>query len=173
MMALAVFDLLSLVAASEGRVEHRIRIQKEAFLVQWLGLPLFREVHFSYHHYGPYSRELSEALHEAVTAGLILEHVEQGEITKYAYELTAKGCEFAKKRPASPPIVTVVRELGKEPWRALELAATALYLGTEESLDGHAAMERALSLKPACTPHRSAAEAIIQTLSSQRVEASA
>ena len=171
-MALTVIDLLFLVAASDGKVEHRIRIQKEAFLLQWLGFPVFRDVHFTYHHYGPYSRELSEALHEAVTTGFLEEHVDQTEsVTKYAYELTGRGSEVVKSQPASDSMAEIVRRLNQEPWRALELAATALYLQAEEALDQHQAMERALSLKPACGTQRASAEAIIAKLSPHRVGA--
>ena len=171
-MALAVIDLLSLVAASDGKVEHRIRIQKEAFLLQWLGLPVFRDVHFTYHHFGPYSRELSEALHEAVTSGLLEEHVDQTEsVTKYAYELTNRGAEELKRRAANDSVAEVIRGLNQEPWRALELAATALYLQAEEALDASVAMERAISLKPACKTHRPSAESIIAKLAPRRVGA--
>ena len=171
-MQLTMFDLLALIAASDGKVEHRIRIQKEAFLIQWLGFPLFRDVHFTYHHFGPYSRELSEALHEAVTSGLLEEHVSQAEsVTKYAYELTSRGSELVKRQPASGLIAEVVRGLNNDPWRALELAATALYLQVEEVLDASGAMERALSLKPACRTHRAAAESIIARLAPHRVKA--
>jgi uncharacterized protein YwgA len=173
-MPLALFDLLSLVAASDGRVDHRIRIQKEAFLVQWLGSPLFQDVHFTYHHFGPYSRELSEVLHEAVTSGFLEEHVDQTEgVTKYAYELTDRGAALAKQSPLGAPLAEVVKELNQDSWRALELAATALYLQAEESLDDSGAMERAISLKPACRTHRASAEAIITRLVPHRVEASA
>ncbi len=173
-MPMTVFDLLSLVAASDGRVEHRIRLQKEAFLIQWMGLPLFRDVHFTYHHFGPYSRELSEALHEAVTSGLLEEHVEQTEsVTKYTYELTRRGSELVKRRPASDQIAEVVRGLDRDPWRALELAATALYLQDEEALDAAGAMERALSLKPACRSQQATAESIIARLAPHRVAATA
>lgn len=173
-MPMTVFDLLSLVAASDGRVEHRIRLQKEAFLIQWMGLPLFRDVHFTYHHFGPYSRELSEALHEAVTSGLLEEHVEQTEsVTKYTYELTSRGSELVKRRPASDQIAEVVRGLDRDPWRALELAATALYLQDEEALDAAGAMERALSLKPACRSQQATAESIIARLAPHRVAATA
>ncbi len=174
MMSMAMFDLLALVAASDGKVEHRIRIQKEAFLVQWMGLPLFRDVHFTYHHFGPYSRELSAALHEAVNSGLLEEHVDQTEsVTKYTYELTSRGSELVKRRPASDQIAEVVRELDKDPWRALELAATALYLQEDEALDASGAMERALSLKPACRAQRATAESIIARLAPRRIEATA
>lgn len=171
-MQLTLFDLLALVAASDGKVDHRIRIQKEAFLVQWLGLPLFQDVHFTYHYFGPYSRELSAALHEAVTSGLLAEHVDQAEgVTKYAYELTGRGTELVKRSPVSDTLAEIVRELNQDAWRALELATTALYLQEEESLDDTGAMERALSLKPACRTYRTSAESIIARLIPHRVMA--
>jgi uncharacterized protein YwgA len=171
-MVLTMFDLLSLVAASDGKVEHRIRLQKEAFFLQWLGLSLFRDVHFTYHHFGPHSRELSEALHEAVTSGLLKEHVYQTEnVTKYAYELTSRGSDVAKHRPTDASVAAVIKGLNQEPWRALELAATALYLQGEEALDQSGAMERALSLKPGCRTQRATAESIIAKLARHRVEA--
>ena len=109
-----------------------------------------------------------------MTSGLLEEHVDQTEsITKYAYELTSRGSEQVKQYPASDLVVQVVKGLNQESWRALELAATALYLQTEETLDVSAAMERALALKPACRTQRDAAESIIAKISRYRVEAAA
>ena len=63
--------ILSLVRACGGRIEARLRIQKSAYLLQLLGAREFGRAYFRYHYYGPYSRELSGSLQEAVAGGYL------------------------------------------------------------------------------------------------------
>ena len=72
----ALAGLLQLVAASGGSVTTRIRIQKEVFLLAVKGCLNLRATNFSYHHFGPFSRQLSETLQFAVSAGLLEEKEE-------------------------------------------------------------------------------------------------
>lgn len=160
--------VVSLVESMGGRLEHRIRLQKSAYLLQRLGLADFEEAPFKYHHYGPYSRWISDSLQYAISAGLLVEEQEgrpDGGM-KYTYVVTEKGRSWLGKR--ADRIDRRVHELGPvlrdEDWRSLELAATALFLQDDEELAPQPAMERALELKPACLPHRQKAEHLLQRL---------
>lgn len=60
-----------IVTAAGGRLVSRIRLQKIAYLLDQLGLQSgFR---YSYHHYGPYSRDLDLAVQDAEGLGLMRE----------------------------------------------------------------------------------------------------
>lgn len=50
------------------------------------------------------------------------------------------------------------------PWRALELAATALFLARQNSLSDHEAMSAALELKPHCKSFQAQAKTILAEL---------
>lgn len=160
--------VVSLVEAMGGRLEHRIRLQKSAYLLQQLGLADFEEAWFKYHHYGPYSRWVSDALHDAISAGLLIEEQEPRSDggAKYTYVVTEKGRTWLGKR--ADRIDRRIHELGPmlrdEDWRSLELAATALFLQDDEALANLPAMERALELKPPCIPYREKAEQLLQRL---------
>jgi uncharacterized protein len=53
----------SVLQAANGKIIGRIRFQKICYLLQQLGLGA--NLRFSYHHYGPYSEELSVAIDRA------------------------------------------------------------------------------------------------------------
>lgn len=62
----------ALVAAAPDRqLISRVRFQKTAYLLERLGLG--RGLSFEYHHYGPYSRELDNAIGDAQAFGLVRE----------------------------------------------------------------------------------------------------
>lgn len=144
--------LLRLVTASGGEIETRIRVQKEAYLVG-LKFPGFFDVReFEYHHYGPYSRSLSDALQFAVSSDLIEEKDESpsdGSFTKYSYFITDFGRRTIDSVASmDSSLEEFVGFLKSKDWRTLELAATICFLEINESLDRSAAVQKALSLKP-------------------------
>ena len=49
-----------LLAAAGGEITGRVRMQKMFYLLQQLGLT--SDLHFRFHHYGPYSKNLDEAI---------------------------------------------------------------------------------------------------------------
>lgn len=166
----ALAGLLELIRSSGGCVETRIRIQKEAFLLAIIGAPHFRPESFSYHHYGPFSRELSDILQFAVSAGLVREQRrlvgEDGE--KYTYYLTDEGERVLEEMESDLlAYAPLIRNLNSYPWRALELAATAKYLqctGAVESRE--AAITHTLRLKPETLPFQDQARRVINELDS-------
>lgn len=162
--------LLMLIDAHDGKIESRIRLQKEIFLLQWLGHSALAELHFSYHHYGPYSRELSDVLHDTVLAKLIDEDREElgNGYTRYTYSLTGAGQQAIGssgngRMPAAP-----VKLLRSVHWRTLELVATVLFLEEEHRLDQEVALERALRLKPKCQEYREPAMSMVEKFKSLR-----
>ena len=65
---------VSVIVAAGGAVTGRIRLQKLVFLLDKLGLGSGFE--YTYHHYGPYSSELAEAMDFAKAFGLVREDTE-------------------------------------------------------------------------------------------------
>lgn len=161
--------VLSLVNAMGGSLEQRIRLQKAAYLLQRLGARDFRPAYFKYHHYGPYSRGLSDAIQAAVASGLLREartEYADTDAVSYTYVLTDEGRAWVRENEdePEPQVKQHARTLKDARWRALELAATALFLQRDEGLPRDAAMVRAIELKPPCEPYRAEAEQILATL---------
>lgn len=165
----ALAALLQLLHASGGSVVNRIRIQKEAYLLATRGVSAFRLQSFSYHHYGPFSRELSDTLQFAVSAGLLDEIREafSENSQRYRYELTETGRSFvAESSPLLQNFTAVIARLGGEHWRSLELASTVDFLlRTHVSGSKDEAFSKALQLKPDTVPYRSQAETLLAYLS--------
>ncbi|MBI5911446.1 MAG: hypothetical protein HY848_16035 [Betaproteobacteria bacterium] len=163
----ALAGLLQLVAASGGLVSTRIRIQKEAFLLALKGCLNFRAENFSYHHFGPFSRQLSETLKFAVSAGLLEEKEEAFSETtqRYSYYITESARKFLEEVNAIPnEVLNYVTAMNKEHWRSLELAATVAYLGRTKGLSREAAFTAAKELKPDTVPYAEEAKKVLQTL---------
>lgn len=66
----------------------RVRLQKTAYLLKCLGCKGFEDLDFDYESRGPYSRWVSDALHDIVTANYIREC---GNSYGYQYNLTERG----------------------------------------------------------------------------------
>jgi uncharacterized protein YwgA len=163
--------VISLVDAMGGSLDQRIRLQKAAYLLQRRGVEDFRPASFKYHHYGPYSRGLSDAIQAAVSLGLLEEEkIERADsdAVSYRYVLTDLGRTWLKENSGSPDaeMHRHAEALKGAPWRALELAATALFLERDERLPARAvAMRRAIELKPACEAYQAQAADILAALS--------
>ena len=63
--------VVAVVAAAEGPLNSRVRLQKAVYLLDRLGLD--SGFGYEYHHYGPYSRDLDNATADAKAFGLIEE----------------------------------------------------------------------------------------------------
>ena len=160
-----LLSLLRLLSASGGEVETRIRLQKEAYLLSLKYPDFFDNGDFEYHHYGPYSRFLSDNLQYAVSSGLIEEVNESPEdmsFTKYKYILTEFGNKSVEENPLdSENFYADVQKLQAHNWRTLELAATVKYLEAKENLDSVSAFEKALKLKPATASYANEAKNLL------------
>lgn len=129
--------LAQIFEAGDNEIVGRIRLQKIAYLLQQKsgGTDLF----FTYHHYGPYSRELAASLDRGVAFG---------EIEEREHE-TRQGATysiFCWKKQALEPADSVgplpmaeakgdVEMLKKKPSVVLELAATIHWLIAKEQVD--------------------------------------
>ena len=169
MNATATQGVVFLTDANEGRIESRIRLQKQAYLLRWLGYSPFCNLKFSYHYYGPYSRDLSDGLHMAVVGGLLEEEREEfaGGHTRYAYTLTDQGRRACQGSGDLLPS-DVMELLRRHEWRTLELGATALFIEEDDGLEPREAFQRALELKPQCRDYQPKAEELLSQLKAMR-----
>lgn len=169
MSSYGLVGLLKLVEASGGSVDTRIRIQKEAFLLALKGYRHFRGHTFKYHHFGPFSREVSDAVQSAVSSGLLEEREEKFQdcSKRYTYHLTEAGRAFISDDEELPEnIREYVQALNKQHWRALELAATVAYLQHRKTAHSREdAFALAKKLKPETGPFTAGAQKILQELS--------
>ncbi len=164
-----LLGLLQLVSANGDTVESRIVIQKEAYLLARSGYMHISANSFSYHYYGPFSRELSDCLQFAVSSELLKEHPTPGmnDGIKYSYVLTDLGKQFLNDAGnMDEKFVKLVGACSKEKWRTLELAATTLFLQSREKTDGNTAFELALKLKPDCKPYSGATKVFLESWAS-------
>jgi len=144
--------LIGLIDAAGGKIDTRIRVQKEAFLLAASNVGDFDHSTFVYYHYGPYSREISDALQFATSSGFLSENLERGasEGVRYSYTLTEEGRQFLVEAGSpSAEEMALVRIMDKYHWRALELAATARFLELRRHVTGKSeAFAEAVRLKP-------------------------
>ena len=153
--------LLTLVHEVGGYLDGRVRLQKVSFFLKCLGVPDFRSATYRYHYYGPYSRELSDEIHNTVLDGLLEEivHPNPEDPKSYAYRLTEPGKKWLENasidiRPFKQFGVDEKKLdiLKKGDSKQLELAATVVFLRKQDKnlTTAEKALERALELKPHC-----------------------
>lgn len=167
----ALAALLELVQASGGSVATCIRLQKQAYLLAAFGASSFRWHSFSYHHYGPFSRELSDTLQFAVSAGLLSEgHESFSEGSqRYSYELTDDGRSFVSQSgPTLQKFRPLIDRISNEHWRSLELASTVDFLLRSRAVGSwDESFVRALQLKPETRPYQNDAADLLRDLHNQ------
>jgi uncharacterized protein YwgA len=161
--------LLALVRAFGGRIESRLRIQKSAYLLKLLGAKEFKGIPFRYHYYGPYSRELSGSLQQAVAGAFVDEQKHPlpfDDLRRYSYTLTDGGRDWLEgfSSDVEERFTDEIPLLREAHLKTLELAGTIAFLQREESLDLDSAVRRALKLKPDCTAYREPAEKLLRDL---------
>lgn len=166
----AIFGILEIADASGGQIDTRIRLQKEAFLLACLQRGGFSSHDFEYHHYGPYSRSVSDALRFAVEVGYLEETLhsndDQPSSVRYSYELTEAGRAIVKEAAVlDGHCRDLVKYLSYQPWRALELASTVKFLEDREGfLDRELAFNEAVRLKPATADYRVQASTVLKAV---------
>ena len=127
--------VVDIVTAAGGRLVSRVRLQKVAYLLDKLGAK--SGFGFAYYHYGPYSRELDNALLDAETFGKIKERFERRQMDGARYSIfevepSDRPVDFAYLTTDS--LRERARELAEENVTVLELAATAHWLLKEENV---------------------------------------
>ena len=127
--------LTGVLALADGEVVGRVRLQKMFYLLDELGLS--SGLSYTYHHFGPYSDELSDELMYA----MFNDDVE--ELTRTRFSDGARYSVFSLSAEVAPPTDKVgslavdvagplVQKLKKENATVLELASTIHWLKHHE-----------------------------------------
>ncbi len=106
--------ILAMLEYAGGQVKGKTRIHKGLFILKEDVDPDLVPADFEPSHYGPWSREVEEAIKELVKEGLVERHVEPGgdESPAEVYELTPAGRQRARR---------VIEELQKRgDWKEIE-----------------------------------------------------
>ena len=164
-----LLGIVALVRGAGGRIEGRVRIQKEAFLLGLKGAAHFSPESFGYKLYGPFSRELSDALQNAVAFNLVTESREDFTAghNRYTYELTSDGVQWLTDNDnvGLEAFENDIELLQQQHWRTLELAATVAYFESRgRAHDRAAAFATALKFKPECKNYVERAEGVLDAL---------
>ncbi|HEV7283210.1 MAG TPA: hypothetical protein VGN75_00025 [Kaistia sp.] len=125
-----------IVQAAGGRLVSRIRLQKIAYLLDQLGA--HSGFDYTYHHYGPYSRDLDSAVLDAEAFGLVREDLERRQTDGARYSVfnavgEAGAHEFSYL--GDRKLRSLVKQFASTNITVLELAATAHWLAEAEQVD--------------------------------------
>lgn len=123
-----------ILCAAGGRLVSRIRLQKIAYLLDQLGAA--SGFGYSYHHYGPYSRDLDSAILDADAFGLVEEQYgyrksDGARYSVFVNRSAYKGYTCLK----DDNLQEITKRLALQNVTVLELAATAHWLAEVEQVD--------------------------------------
>lgn len=156
-------DLVTRIAAivcdAGGRVVGRTKLQKLTYLLVAAGLE--DDVPFMYKHYGPYSESVSVAVREARLLGLLRE---QEELASWGGTYSVYSVDGLPAEDVPPARVEIARIAAASDAVELELAATALFLAREGSIDAWGETKRRKPEK-AVFPRLENAKVLYQRLS--------
>ncbi len=147
-----LFCVLRMINVNDGSIDGRKRLHKSAYLLQKFGAEGFETIRFDFGTYGPFSREISAALHEAIITGLVEEQSGSGASEDYdfRYHLTAAGDQWLLSYQSSGDrcLRRTLKFLRKLPYNALELSSTAIFIADEvPARDNNYALEAAIKRK--------------------------
>jgi uncharacterized protein YwgA len=162
-------SILAIIAAHNQQIERRTRLQKLAYLLNRIGLDGFSKVRFDYEYNGPYSREVSDALQDLISAGFLKEMKEQSEAGYYvySYELTSEGNKWIKENRVAQDeeISRAVGELKGQPSDVLELSSRVIFLSLKGRLQSEKeAFKLAIQQNPDLKQCWSEAEKLIERI---------
>lgn len=125
----------ALIKAAGGELVGRVRLQKIAYLLQQLDVEEAERLDWSYHHYGPYSRQVDNGLVFAGLFGVVEEERRPRASDGALYSIFhLRGKEDDGIEP-SDQMKQLVQRLKDENSIVLELAATAHWLSEVEKVD--------------------------------------
>ena len=155
--------IANVIGAGGGRIAGRVRLQKTLYLLDQMGMG--SGFSYAYHHYGPYSAELSEAVADATAFNLVHEFVDRR---------ASDGVSFSIYESSHPHGGQSSRRLGELDMSeasialermqscsstVLELAATIHWLRTREDIsDWQAELRRRKGVKASCERTQQAVE---------------
>ena len=128
-----------LLKAAGGQLVGRVRLQKAAYLLDRLGME--SGFQYEYYHYGPFSRDLDNAVADAQAFGFLEEEFEHRQVDGARYSI------FRLTDDKQNALPETIGELSQESLRSyllsfveanvtvLELAAAAHWLAEEEGRD--------------------------------------
>src|SRR5215471_7421463 len=124
-------NIPSLINAAGGEVVGKVRLQKLVYLLDQLGLE--SGFPFSYHHYGPYSEELADAVEDEV----IFHHidVDMRRRSDGVPFFVFKACARATAATFPTDIMSALRMMQSRTAIVLELAATIHWLAFVEKIE--------------------------------------
>jgi uncharacterized protein YwgA len=146
------FKLLArqILAAGGDEIVGRIRFQKIAYLLEQKGM--HADLWFTYHHYGPFCRDLGEALDWEVALNRVdEERVPVSSGSAYSILRLNDGVEVDRSTVGKLPMEEAGRLVGRlkrEPSVVLELAATIHWLkDAEKSTNWREELKRRKTVK--------------------------
>lgn len=124
-------------AAPDGRIVGKIRLQKVFYLLDKLGLGV--NLKFSYHHYGPYSDDLSNAIdfaHHFNTAFEETQQSAQSHSGKYSVFTSTEtpSSDFSLGDIDQPNLTELLKKMTSTSSVVIELAATIHWLQNVEKV---------------------------------------
>lgn len=128
----------AMLKAAGGQMVGRVRLQKVAYLLDRLGMESgFR---FDYHRYGPFSRDLDNAIADAEAFGLVQEEFGRRKVdgARYSiFRLITDDFEYPEKigQLSEAALERYLKTFAETNVTVLELAATANWLVEEEERD--------------------------------------
>lgn len=123
-----------LIEVAGGEIVGRIRFQKLVYLLTKSGLEV--DIPFRYHHYGPYSRLLDEALEQAKVFYDLEERIKYrlSDGLPYSVFISHGKSRYLVEAFQDPSLVERIRFIKSHSSTVLELAATIYWLRHEERL---------------------------------------
>jgi uncharacterized protein YwgA len=121
----------SVIAASNNEIVGRTRIQKTFYLLDQLGLN--SGFSFEYHHYGPYSAELFEAIEDAKVFVGVKENPRHRSRDGVPYSVfSLESLDDVFELPSS--LQSAIQKMNQHTATVLELAATIHWLAKTEKI---------------------------------------
>jgi uncharacterized protein YwgA len=128
--------LAEIIDAHGGELVGRIRLQKVIYLLDQLGLASGFE--YSYHHYGPYSSEVSSALLDAESAGVVQDQIKFRQSDGASYSVFHSQLDRQPEKVGNldrPATIALLGQMKAQSATVLELAATIHWLRSVERVD--------------------------------------
>lgn len=139
------------ISAGDGQIVGRVRLQKVFYLLDQLGLE--SGFSYSYHHYGPYTSDLANAVADAKAFKLVSESTKHRATDGVGFSVYSLGDDFAPTdqrlgRLEKNEAARIMKKLQNYSATVLELAATIHWLiNVEKVSDWETELHRRKGMK--------------------------